>query len=737
MKYERVMWALARELHSMQRDDPATHWSILSPAKKANLHVKADHALNGWGFENKNGELVRRAAPTSETQQASFAAVNEYLDRLVEKHPEEPATTQRAARRKTGYEIAATALAVHAYRETTPADAAPWTALPNHDRAAFQTLARALLAARGFVNVEGTLQFSEGNGPIFAAMSHVLRDGFALNRVEALAHEEPIDLYERKQSTDAVHEVMLRASKKYGGTDGAFNSACFSEALLELAGVKQPIDGKVVAAILLGRSDVEVLSGRAHYRVLPIEASNAMEVRIGNEVKQASPERTVREVFRDVFGKLRESDPSVKVRDYAAENDELLKRVDDATCGVVLPLRAARSAPEAVSKIDANEPPSTLPHTERAPHSTNPFVAPSESLRARLAAASPFPVNEDGAERYDAVTAPATAVYGAEDVLARDLYEKQTPADRKHWEDLRGDHQKSYRMQAGMIPLNLPELSRTFEKQWADDVRAGRKQGVAPTLKEVERIVRASDLVGGKIDQSDAVEAGVTLTDIEQALPRKEAVKRQGVVQNVGGSKRVERDTKTAERYLKLAALAYKAIRVMHPDMPAWCSVNNDDQSRAARAAEHGWLGHAIGYINPLLAAIAGAASTFHEIADQECLDLAAFVNTARMRVIMTDITKDEAELLAWYAHESSRAEVPGIISWGWLSTGIRERKVLDAYNYVTEQAVNPHLTPEFYSALDAFLADVGQFASKMERLRKARAELGSLPADWTSTFRQ
>lgn len=667
MKYERVMWALARELHSMQKDDPATHWSILSPAKKANLRVKADHALNGWGFENKNGELVRRAAPTSETQQASFAAVNEYLDRLVEKHPEEPATTQRAARRKTGYEIAATALAVHAYRETTPANAAPWMALPDHDRAAFQTLSRALLAARGFVNVEGTLQFSEGNGPIFAAMSHVLRDGFALNRVEALAHEEPIDLYERKQSTDAVHEAMLRAAKKYGGTGGAFNSACFSEALLELAGVKQPLDGKVVAAILLGRSDVEVLSGRAHYRVLP-------------------------------------------------------------TGGVVLPLRVARSAPEAVSKIDANEPPATLPHTERAPRSTNPFVASSESRRARLAAASPFPVNEDGAERYDAVTAPATAVYGAEDVLARDLYEKQTPADRKHWEDLRGDHQKSYRMQAGMIPLNLPELSRTFEKQWADDVRAGRKQGEAPTLKEVERIVQASYLVDGKIDQSDAVEAGVTLTDIEQG---------QGGVQNVGGSKRVERDAKTAERYRKLAALAYEAIRVMHPDMPEWRSVNNGDQSRASRAAEHGWRGHAIEHVDPLLAAIAGAASTFHEIANYEGLDLDAFVNTTRMHVIMTDITKDEAELLAWYAHESSRAEVPGIISWGSLSTSIRAHKVLDTYNYVTEQAVNPHLTPEFYSALDAVLTDVGQFASKMERLRKARAELGSLPADWTSTFRQ
>lgn len=699
MKYERVMWALARELHSMQRDDPATHWSILSPAKKANLRVKADHALNGWGFENKNGELVRRAAPTSETQQASFAAVNEYLDRLVEKHPEEPATTQRAARRKTGYEIAATALAVHAYRETTPADAAPWTALPNHDRAAFQTLARALLAARGFVNVEGTLQLSEGNGPVFAAMSHVLRDGFALNRVEALAHEEPIDLYERKQSTDAVHEAMLRAAKKYGGTDGAFNSACFSEALLELAGVKQPIDGKVVAAILLGRSDVEVLSGRAHYRVLPIEASNAMEVRIGNEVKQASPERTVREVFRDVFGKLRESDPSVKVRDYAAENDELLKRVDDATGGVVLPLRAARSAPEAVSKIDANEPPSTLPHTERAPHSTNPFVAPSESLRARLAAASPFPVNEDGAERYDAVTAPATAVYGTEDVLARDLYEKQTPADRKHWDDLRNEFQEAYKARARTLPLDLPKLAETRRQQEADDVNSGRLQGVAKTTgnKQSRELPAREDKKAAKYSP-----AGHHHTN-----------------------------------YLKLGALAYEALRVMHPDMRPWKALESTEQALIETVSKYAWE-HLVAQTNSkTLEAVYRTAETFRDIADQEGLDLAAFVNTARMRVIMTDITKDEAELLAWYAHESSRAEVPGIISWGSLSTGIRECKVLDAYNYVTEQAVNPHLTPEFYSALDAFLADVGQFASKMERLRKARTELASLPAGWTITFRQ
>lgn len=689
MKYERAMWALARELHSMQKDDLIIYWTALSSAQKANLRVKADHTLYGWGFENKNGELVRRSAPTSDAQQASFAAVNQYIDSLVEKHPEEPAYTQR--------------------------------------------------------------------------MSNVLRDGFALNRVEALAHDEPLNRYENKPSTDAVHEAMLRAAKKYGGEDGTFNNACFSEALLEMAGVKQQIDGKVMATILLGRQDVEILPGRAHYRVMPVASSDVMEVPIGrDEEKQSATEQAVRSVFHSVFDKLREVDRTVQVHDYAAENERLLKDVEASPRGVVLPLRDARSAPEAVARINADEPPVTLPHTERAPQGDNPFATPAENRRARLAAASPFPVNEDGAERYDAVTAPATAVYGAEDVLARDLYEKQTPADRKHWEDLRGDHQKSYRVQAGMIPLNLPDLSETYKRQWADDVRAGRKHGAAPALKEVEqdiktkedRAIVASRFVDGQIGQDDAKAAGVTLSDIEQAVMRKAVSE---------GRKTNDRDI-ALNLYLKLGALAYEAVRRMYPDemrglgveslgsaiatrtplqdthgrsMTQWKALTNDDQSRVARAAKHGWLHHTIYYVDPLLRAVAGVANTFREIAESEGMGLATFVNNARMRVVVPELTKDEAELLAWYAHESSRAEVPGIVSWNGLVPGVRERKVLAAYNYVVERMADPHITPEFFTALDAFVADAANFGRKLDKLRKARAEFSALPSNWKIAFRQ
>ena len=54
-------------------------------------------------------------------------------------------------------------------------------------------------------------------------------------------------------------------------------------------------------------------------------------------------------------------------------------------------------------------------------------------------------------------SAPATAVAGAEDVMARSLYEAETPPTRKHWEDLRGDFQT--RMQGYATALQNGHLN--------------------------------------------------------------------------------------------------------------------------------------------------------------------------------------------------------------------------------------------------------------------------------------
>jgi hypothetical protein len=64
---------------------------------------------------------------------------------------------------------------------------------------------------------------------------------------------------------DLIALAIQRACEKFGSRD-VFSGACFSHALTGLAGLKDPIDGKLVRAILTGRTDVVPMEGGSHYR---------------------------------------------------------------------------------------------------------------------------------------------------------------------------------------------------------------------------------------------------------------------------------------------------------------------------------------------------------------------------------------------------------------------------------------------------------------------------------------
>ena len=66
---------------------------------------------------------------------------------------------------------------------------------------------------------------------------------------------------------DLIQLAMIRATEKFGDAT-MFNEANFGEALMQLSGSCGTMDGRVVAAILCGRSDCERLSGGSHYRLL-------------------------------------------------------------------------------------------------------------------------------------------------------------------------------------------------------------------------------------------------------------------------------------------------------------------------------------------------------------------------------------------------------------------------------------------------------------------------------------
>ena len=77
----------------------------------------------------------------------------------------------------------------------------------------------------------------------------------------------------KEAKTDAVSLAMKIACERFGGSDGVFNGAGFSGAIRTLSGLNFDLDGFIVATILCGRTDVEVLKGGSHYRHLQTEST--------------------------------------------------------------------------------------------------------------------------------------------------------------------------------------------------------------------------------------------------------------------------------------------------------------------------------------------------------------------------------------------------------------------------------------------------------------------------------
>ncbi len=67
---------------------------------------------------------------------------------------------------------------------------------------------------------------------------------------------------------DLVHLAMTRAARSFGGDDGVFNAAGFSNQLCKLAGLSGPISGELVEVILCGRADVRQIHDLCHYKTL-------------------------------------------------------------------------------------------------------------------------------------------------------------------------------------------------------------------------------------------------------------------------------------------------------------------------------------------------------------------------------------------------------------------------------------------------------------------------------------
>ncbi len=76
------------------------------------------------------------------------------------------------------------------------------------------------------------------------------------------------------ESSELVAIAMQMACEEFGRGDGVFNSANFEHACRKIAGSSCSLDGHVIAFILDGRKDVEVLKGGRHYRYLKYASRN-------------------------------------------------------------------------------------------------------------------------------------------------------------------------------------------------------------------------------------------------------------------------------------------------------------------------------------------------------------------------------------------------------------------------------------------------------------------------------
>lgn len=68
---------------------------------------------------------------------------------------------------------------------------------------------------------------------------------------------------------DTINLAIREAVRAFGGSDNIFTLAALSEEICRIARLKGAmIDGRIVAVVLSGRSDVERLKGGCHYRLL-------------------------------------------------------------------------------------------------------------------------------------------------------------------------------------------------------------------------------------------------------------------------------------------------------------------------------------------------------------------------------------------------------------------------------------------------------------------------------------
>lgn len=131
-----------------------------------------------------------------------------------------------------------------------------------------------------------------------------------------------------------------------------------------------------------------------------------------------------------------------------------------------------------------------------------PFSTRTEKQRAEAAAASPYPVNEEGAEEYKAVYATVGSVPSAVDVYARELYERHTAGMPmvKPFVELSEELKKTYRAHADGLAYDREKANELYFKQRAADAEGDKLSG---DLKDAESKLRRMEAFGRETDAAE------------------------------------------------------------------------------------------------------------------------------------------------------------------------------------------------------------------------------------------
>lgn len=555
------------------------------------------------------------------------------------------------------YERAMWALARFLYGTRRPAPASgAWEAATPAEKANFRVKADICLRAWGLKEVDGVAVSTALNPTDIHAASNEAHVVFIKSLIERYPEEPPQakrESHRKVPYTNAVAELAAYAYKTAHPTDAVawdiFDEAdrapyvSLTRALMDARGFVD-YDGSVQISESNGpmfRSLVEVLSDS--FALNRVEALAVRDIERFNKYQQPGRYWHCDAPREDRSKSLLARELGVK-KAYEDFGNALVSDKDE-TPGV-----GSRIDPE-VAKIGVTD-------------------GVEDSV------AKTYPVNEDGAERYDAVVADVSDLLAEDEMVARHLYERSLPANAsvvKHWNTLPKELQDSFRAQSRGVLFDTRALKRIKREQ--------REQDEAKSEKACDTSRLAANPVMEELSHASL-------------FPR-------------------------FARVVYTIMLEYEGLAG-----PEWPTVPEAVRAACIESVKDGWTRNLREVTDDkVIRALYRIADTARAVADEEKMDLSAFLATHETPVIQGHKARagdQTVAALAWYAYEKTRGTKP---AWVGLTADHKSTMLCATQVHLTTGCVTGGVNKPFYDALlQLETQDPYTFTESVRRLKSCKS---------------